>query len=149
VPNIVHRFGLERGSREALFNAVATPAGIATWWTTNVVGDGGVGSVVRFLFGKGGPEFQVLEVVPSERVEWKCVAGPTEWVDTHVVFRILERDGEVILLFEHAGWREENEFMHHCSSQWAYFLFGLRHMLEGGQATPFGGHFEPISRWSK
>jgi hypothetical protein len=35
------------------------------------------------------------------------------------------------LLFTHAEWREPDEFIHHCSTKWAYFLLGLKAWLEG------------------
>jgi len=57
-------------------------------------------------------------------LEWKCLEGAPEWVDSHIEFEVSELEGEVILLFKHSGWRQEIEFMHHCSTQWAYFLIG-------------------------
>jgi uncharacterized protein YndB with AHSA1/START domain len=149
MPNIVHRIGIDGAKKEALFDAISTRAGLASWWTTKVEGESTAGGSLKFLFDGGGPEFEVLEIIPDHRVEWRCVMGPKEWIDTHISFQIKEEEGEAVLLFKHGGWREENEFMHHCSTQWAYFLIGLRKLLEGGQATPFGGRFEPISRWSR
>ena len=46
----------------------------------------------------------------------------------------------------HADWREPAEFMHHCSTKWAYFLLGLKAGLEGGSATPYPGDMA-ISTW--
>ena len=54
--------------------------------------------------------------------------------------------GETVLLFTHADWREPVEFMHHCSTKWAYFLLGLKAGFEGGSATPYPGDMA-ISRW--
>jgi hypothetical protein len=51
-----------------------------------------------------------------------------------------------VLLFTHASWREPVEFMHHCSTKWAYFLLGLKAWLEGGEATPFSDDMN-ISSW--
>jgi hypothetical protein len=149
MPNIVHRIGIEGTTAERVYQAVATRDGIASWWTEDVNGESTVGSVLQFRFGKGGPDFQVLELAPPTRVRWKCVAGPAEWIDTHVHFDISHQYGEMVLLFKHCGWREEAEFMHHCSTQWAYFLIGLKQLLEVGQGRPYGPRFEPISRWSR
>ena len=82
-------------------------------------------------------------------LRWKCVAGSKEWIDTQIHFAINRQEGETVLLFKHCGWREEVEFMHHCSTQWAYFLIGLRQLLEGGQGRPYGPRFETISSWSR
>ena len=57
-----------------------------------------------------------------------------------------EPGGETVLLFTHADWREPVEFMHHCSTKWAYFLLGLKAGLEGGPATPYPQDMA-ISSW--
>jgi uncharacterized protein YndB with AHSA1/START domain len=148
MPNIVHRIGIESSSPEEVYPSIATREGLATWWTETVLGESRVGGVLQFRFPNTGPDFEVLELAPNERVRWKCVVGPDEWLDTHIEFDLSVVDGETVVLFKHSGWREENEFMHHCSTQWAYFLIGLKASLEGGQGTPAGPRFEPISRWS-
>ena len=75
MPNIVHRIGIEGTTAERVYQAVATRDGIASWWTEDVNGESTVGSVLQFRFGKGGPDFQVLELAPPTRVRWKCVAA--------------------------------------------------------------------------
>jgi len=149
MPNILHRIGIEGTTSETVYQAVASREGIASWWTEKVTGESTVGSVLQFRFGKGGPDFQVLELTPPTRVRWKCVAGPEEWIDTRIHFDISQQDGETVLLFKHCGWRAEVEFMHHCSTQWAYFLIGLKQLVEVGQGRPYGPRFEPISHWSR
>jgi hypothetical protein len=148
MPNIVHRIGIESSSPEGAYNALATTEGLASWWTETVLGESRVGGVLQFRFPNTGPDFEVLELSPFERVRWRCVVGADEWLDTHFNFDLSFADGETVILFKHCGWREENAFMHHCSTQWAYFLIGLKESLEGRQGTPFGPRFESISRWS-
>jgi hypothetical protein len=149
MPNILHRIGTNKATEKQLFNAVATTEGLANWWTTKVSGKSEIGGVLKFRFGKGGPDFKIIDLQPLKKVEWKCVQGPKDWLDTHIEFNILKEKGEKVLLFRHGGWREESEFMNHCSTQWAYFLIGLRKYLETGKGTPFGGDFDEISNWSK
>jgi hypothetical protein len=150
MPNIVHRIGSSKASLPAAYRAVATRDGLAQWWTTKVTGTSKVGEVLKFHFGRGGPEFEVLELSPSKRVRWRCVAGPDEWIGTEVQFRITRDEGDTAIFFRHCGWRDEDEFMHHCSTQWAYFLLGLRALLETGRGAPYGApEFQPISSWSK
>ena len=149
MPNIIHRIGTDNSTVQQMYEMVSTIEGLFSWWTTRVTGESQIGSVIQFHFGEGGPHFQVIDLQPSKRVEWKCVQGPKEWIDTHIEFNISNEDGQTVLLFKHCGWREEVEFMHHCSTQWAYFLIGLRKFFETGDGTPYGKNFEPISRWSK
>ena len=149
MPNIIHRIGTDKATVKQMYDAVSTVEGLANWWTKKVSGESEIGGILQFRFSKGGPDFEVIELQPLKKVEWKCVQGPKEWVDTHIEFNISRENEETVLLFKHGGWREEVEFMHHCSTQWAYFLIGLRKFLESGEGTPYGNYFEPISQWSK
>jgi hypothetical protein len=89
---------------------------------------------------------EVTELVPGQRVAWRCVQGPDEWVDTVLTFDMSQAGGETVVLFTHAGWREPVEFMHHCSTKWGYFLLSLKAGLEGGSATPYPEDMA-ISSW--
>jgi hypothetical protein len=151
MPNIVHRIGIPNTTSRNVYDAVATNDGISKWWTTKISGKSKEGNVLEFKFGEAGPDFQVIKLEPTKKVEWKCVSGPPEWVDSHIEFEVSEQGNEIVLLFKHSGWRKEVEFMHHCSTQWAYFLIGLKDELSGiRKARPFGSdNFEPISHWSK
>ncbi|SRR5579871_4774900 len=144
MPNIVHRVGMAKVAPERVYWAVSTKEGFASLWTVQTIGQAIEGDFLAFRFaGNGaGTGFEVLELLPDKRAAFKCIDGPKEWLDTHLA-------GETILLFKHCGWREEGEFMHHCSTQWGYFLVGLKKFLEGGEGHPYGGNFEPISGWSK
>ena len=89
---------------------------------------------------------EVVECVPNERVVWRCVEGPDTWVDTTFTFAIAAADGETVLLFTNEGWREPVDFLHHCSTKWAYLLVGLKVSLEGGPSVAFPNDL-PISAW--
>jgi hypothetical protein len=89
---------------------------------------------------------EVVDLTPTSHVAWRCVEGPDEWVDTTLTFGLREEAGETVVLFTHGGWREPVEFMHHCSTKWAYFLLELKAGLEGGVATPYPDDMS-ISRW--
>jgi hypothetical protein len=149
MPNIIHRIGTDKATVKQMYDAVATVEGLANWWTKKVSGESKIGGILQFRFSKGGPDFEVIDLQSLKKVEWKCVQGPKEWINKHIEFNISKENEETVLLFKHGGWREEVEFMHHCSTQWAYFLIGLRKFLESGGGTPYGNNFEPISQWSK
>ncbi len=151
MPNIVHRVGILNTTSQKVYDAVATKDGIESWWTLQVYGAFQEGDVLQFKFGAGGPDFEVIELIPNKKVVWKCISGPSEWMDTFIEFNISEQDNEIVLLFKHSEWKEEVEFMNHCSTQWAYFIMGLKDKLAGiRDAKPYGSkQFEPISNWSK
>jgi hypothetical protein len=90
--------------------------------------------------------FEVLERTP-QRVVWRTVEGPADWIDTRITFAFHPRDdGGTTLLFRHEGWQRENEFMNGCSTNWAAYLTSLKSGAEGHGFNPFPGG--EISRWS-
>ena len=122
-----------------VYDALATRDGLAKWWTRDVAGESQPGGRLEFRF--GGPDvaavMEVMELSPRSRVQWRCVAGPAEWMDTIISYELKPNGDETVVLFTHADWREPGEFMHHCSTKWATFLVGLKAGLEGGKATPW------------
>ncbi|WP_369138195.1 SRPBCC family protein [Modestobacter versicolor] len=145
--DILHRVGVQTPTPERVYEALTTVDGLAGWWTGDARGSGEPGGVLEFRFPPvGGFDMEVLETVPGERVTWRVVEGPAEWVGTTVEWR-LRQDGDwTIVLFTHAGWREPVEFMHHCSTKWASFLLSLKSLLETGSGAP-APRDVPISDW--
>ena len=144
---IRHRIGVE-APLEAVYEAVATNEGLASWWTRKVDGEPCVGGTLAFWFGgdEPGAVMEIVELAPSHRVVWRCVEGPADWRDTTITFDLHDLDGEAVVLFTHDRWREPVEFMYHCSTRWAYFLLSLKTGLEGGVATPWPDDAK-IDRW--
>lgn len=140
---IRHRVGIH-APIEDVYEAVASPKGVAQWWTEEVEDDG---DAIGVSF--GGPRAATMhldEQTPPTRMVWRVVQGPAEWLDTTVTFDVRGNGDETVLLFTHAGWAEPVEFLHHCSTRWAYFLMSLKHALESGEGTPWPRD-EKISSW--
>jgi len=138
--DILHRVGI-KASLEEVYQALATREGAAAWWTTDTQGHSQIGELLKFRFssdGKeiGGFDIKVLELQPGKRVAWQVVEGPTEWVGTKISFDLKQEDGYAIVLFNHQGWSEPVEFMHHCSTKWAIFLMSLKSLVETGKGNP-------------
>ena len=134
--DILHRIGVEGSGPEEVYGALTTVEGLAAWWTDDTTGSSEVGGVLGFRFPNGGFDMEVVELRPAERVTWRVVDGPAEWIGTTVDWR-LRRDGDwTIVLFTHAGWAEPVEFMHHCSTKWATFLMSLKSLVETGAGAP-------------
>jgi uncharacterized protein YndB with AHSA1/START domain len=135
--DIRHRVGIA-APQDRVYEMLSTKDGLAEFWT-QVEGDSEVGGKLGFFFGTPEPVvvFEVVELVPNGRVQWRCIDGPQDWLGTTVAFDLKESDGETVLLFTHADWQEASELMHHSSTKWATFLIGLRSGLEGGAFTAF------------
>jgi uncharacterized protein YndB with AHSA1/START domain len=145
--DIRHRVGVAAPAAR-VYEALATREGLSGWWTSDVRGESEVGEKLAFFFGGTEPAavMEVTDLVPGRRVAWRCVGGAGDWVGTTFTFDLQDADDETAILFTNAGWREPIEFMHHCSTKWAYFLLTLRAGLQGGKATPFPDD-EKISNW--
>jgi uncharacterized protein YndB with AHSA1/START domain len=134
--DILHRIGVKTSSPQQVYEALTTVDGLAGWWTDDTRGRGEVGGVLEFRFPPGGFDMEVVEARPSERVAWRVVDGPVEWLGTTIDWD-LRQDGEyTIVLFRHAGWREPVEFMSHCSTKWGTFLLSLKALVETGEGSP-------------
>ncbi|MFE5293998.1 SRPBCC domain-containing protein [Isoptericola sp. NPDC056618] len=134
--DILHRIATTTATPQAMYDALTTVDGLAGWWTQDTTGDAGLGGKVEFRFPDGGFVMEVEELRPSERVVWRVVDGPEEWVGTTVEWDLRQDGGWTVLLFAHRGWREPVEFMHHCSTKWATFLQSLKALVEGADAAP-------------
>ena len=139
--DIIHRIGIQAPAAQ-VYNALATIPGLAGWWTEETTGDSKVGGIVKFVFhlenGEllGGFDMDVLELTPEQKVRWRVKAGPDEWVGTDIEFTLSRQDDYTIVLFGHRLWREEVEFMAHCSTKWATFLLSLKELVETGHGRP-------------
>ncbi|MGE0597373.1 MAG: SRPBCC domain-containing protein [Hyphomonadaceae bacterium] len=146
--DIVHRIGVRAPAATAL-EAFTTLKGLASWWTTHLEGNPLPGGALTFRFPNTGPSFDVLTSEHPNRVLWRCTGGPDDWIGTSIAIQLVEQGNETAIVFTHADWREQTELMHHCSTQWAYFLIGLKQHLEGGAGYAFGSStYREISDWS-
>lgn len=152
MPDIVHRIGI-KAPLSKVSSAVSSAEGVAGWWTKEATGTSRTGGSIDARFrSPAGTEigrmvFDVTKMVPEEEVRWRFTAGPEEWVGTDVTFQ-LSRDGDMTLLvFGHRNWREQVEFMAHCSMKWAVFMLSLRQFCETGKGQPSPDDLK-IDNWS-
>jgi uncharacterized protein YndB with AHSA1/START domain len=148
MPNILHRLTID-APPERVHHLAATREGIQQWWTGQPVhGDDEISGRFEVYFGgrdNAAATFEVVERSPDQIV-WRCVDGPGDWLDTRIAYAFKPRDdGGTTLLFSHEGWRQENEFMNGCSTNWASYLMSLKAGAEGQGFHAYPGG--EISRW--
>ena len=134
--SILHRLTID-AAPEHVRQLVATKEGIEQWWT---------GQIAVSFGDRTAATFAIEEMTP-ERIVWRCVGGPSDWIDTTIGFTFEPRaDGGTTLRFQHAGWQEETDLMYGCSTNWGAYLMSLKSGAEdnGFAAYPHG----EISRWS-
>lgn len=134
--DILHKVGVKASSPKPVYDVLTTLEGLRGWWTTDTKGTPEAGGVVEFRFEAGGFDMKVVETQPGEHVLWHVIGGPEEWVGTRVRWDLKQEGDYVAILFSHEGWKEPSEFMHHCSTKWASFLFSLKALVETGKGAP-------------
>ncbi len=148
MPNILHRLSID-APPEHVHQLAATRGGIQRWWTGHsVAGDDELGGRLSVYFRDAGNPAATFEVVERgpEKVVWRCVQGPAEWIDTRITYALRPReDGGTTLVFSHEGWQQESEFMNGCSTNWAAYLMSLKSGAEGRGFNAYPGG--EISRW--
>jgi len=81
-------------------------------------------------------EMKIVDLVPDEKVVWKCQSGP--WAETgEFVFNIQPHERGAVLKFAHHGWPKADDFYMHCNGKWGFFLCtSLKDYLETGTGKP-------------
>jgi uncharacterized protein YndB with AHSA1/START domain len=144
--SILHRLTIDAAPTHVQ-ELVATNEGIERWWTGHPVdGDDSVGGQIAVSFGdRTAATFEILERTP-ERIVWRCIGGPHDWIETHITFTFEPRpEGGTTLRFTHEGWQEETDLMYGCSTNWAAYLMSLKSGAESHGFNPYPGG--EISRW--
>jgi uncharacterized protein YndB with AHSA1/START domain len=146
---ILHRVSIAAPTSD-VHDLIATTEGLERWWTGRAVeGDAAAGERFTLYFSRGDRPSAVMEVLSDtpQEIVWRCVDGPEDWRDTRITFELRPSpDGGTTLLFEHAGWRDANEFMGGCTTNWGAYLTSLKSGVEGDGfgAYPAG----EVSLWS-
>ena len=118
---------------EIVFNAVTEEKGLAGWWTEDVIAKPEIGSVAEFKFGdKYHNKMRVANLEPNKKVEWECLDGDPEWIETKFVFDLEANDGKTILRFAQTDWREATDFYASCNYHWGFYMTSLKDYCEKG-----------------
>jgi uncharacterized protein YndB with AHSA1/START domain len=125
---------------KALYEGLATSEGVNAWWSNHTDGPHGLGSTMKVSF-PDAPitfDFEVTEHRPEERVAWRCLAGPPEWIGTDLSFDIqTDAEGNTSVLFSQDGWATTEETFPFIAYSWAQILPRLKLLAETGKPDPF------------
>ena len=134
---IKHRIGIA-GKASEVYQLLSTDAGLCKWWTTDTTGAGEVGSVIEFRFGGGGPDFEVIELIPDRLLRWRHRGEiPRDWMGSEILFELKQDGNQTRLNFSHYNWQQSDEFLAHCSTKWAIFMMSIKSCIETGRGQPY------------
>ncbi len=121
-------------------DAVATRDGLRGWNTSQVSGDGKVGSEWTLSY-EGAPDFSWrVDRSDASGVLWTCTQGPGDSVGTRVEY-ILEDmpGGRTRISLKHGGWPHREGNFQKCNTLWGAMLFQLKRFVESGKSAPVHG----------
>ena len=124
---------------EAIYRALTTEAGVTAWWSTRATLHPGQGEVIEFTFvGDFNPHMKQTRLTESELVEWRCIAGHSNWQDNTFTFALRKIEGDTSLRFvqEYAHELDDDTYGTY-NFNWGYYLNSLKRLCEEGAGTPF------------
>jgi uncharacterized protein YndB with AHSA1/START domain len=124
---------------ETVREAVATEAGVRSWFTADAAVGEGAGAEHALAF-PGTPEPWRLRVTESadRRLVLEGENGP--WSGTTQTYEILDvPEGGILLRFTHAGFPAQDDAYRNFTYGWATKLTALKAYAETGKPTPFSG----------
>jgi uncharacterized protein YndB with AHSA1/START domain len=138
MPEIIHQLTVAAPPSQVR-DAITTAEGLGEFWTDQVRAEPKVGSEAWFGFGPNAEtqfRFDVTSI-GDDGVDWKCIGGPDEWVDTTVRWQLVPHDSGTTVRFEHRGWKSESGDMGQCSFVWGQVLARLAAYVDEGRTDPF------------
>ena len=136
MPGIHHQLSIDAPAA-TVYEAIATPERIGTWWDEQVVTQTDRGVVLEHNPGPahGVVRLRVVERIPSRRIEWECISPhPTEspasaWTGTRFIFELTETGAGPARVttvdFRHAGYDERSPFYGFNNFAWGQVLQSL------------------------
>jgi uncharacterized protein YndB with AHSA1/START domain len=124
---------------DKVYAAVATQAGMRSWWTSDTQMDARVGGHAEFGFNNRQVIFRMTieRLEPGRSVVMNCHGDPDDWNGTTLRWDISANDsGGSTLKFVHSGWRAMTDFCASCNTMWGNLMFRLKDSLEGGSRGP-------------
>ena len=128
---------------QAVFEALSTSTGLASFWTRDSKAEPEVGSVAVFGFGPTRLEMRIDDLTPGRRVAWTCLSDfpmePHYWQGTTVSWELVaDGQGGARLLLQHGNWPEALPQADVASTAfaWALVLRALKSFAETGSAQP-------------
>jgi uncharacterized protein YndB with AHSA1/START domain len=123
---------------DRVYAALATQAGLQSWWTADTIADATVGGAAQFGFEGRSAVFRMRldELTPGRRVAWSCHGDHPEWTGTRLTWDLAPADGATAVRFTHAGWREASRYMASCNTTWGELMHRLKAYAEGKAPGP-------------
>jgi uncharacterized protein YndB with AHSA1/START domain len=129
-----------KGSVHQVYEALTLQAGYRAWWNKAGEVPEAVSGEPKLHFVKDGQpvemRFRIDEMKKDAAVRWTCVAHDMpSWVGTTLSWRLAEQGADVLVSFEHAGWKDAAPEA--VAQGWQHFVGSLKSFVETGTGQPW------------
>lgn len=137
MPDLQHMIAIDAPPAK-VYAAVATEAGMRSWWTADSTMDARAGGKAVFGFGRKATTFRMTvdALEPGKRVVLTCQGEPEEWNGTLLTWAIAPQQQGSVLRFTHGNWRAVTEMACFCNSTWGELMYRIKAYAETGVPSP-------------
>jgi len=135
---LVHEVNV-KATPDAIYQAVSTAKGLASFWTSESQAEAKLGSVASFGFGGPSQRMRVDELSPGKRVKWTALNDFPNWDGTTVSWDISPAEnGETTVRFRHADWSDKvsQDDLGSINYTWGLIVERLKQYAESGKPQP-------------
>jgi hypothetical protein len=128
---------------QTAFNAIKN---FRAWWSEEILGETGTLGETFFYHYK---DVHLCKIRLNEEINYKklvyvvtenefnFVEDKTEWVNTKLIFEIVEENNQTKVVFTHEGLTPEYECYEVCNDAWTSYIQGsLKDLIESGTGKP-------------
>ncbi len=139
--DVLHEVGFQ-ASREDLYTALTTTAGLRSWWSEHSEIGSGVGAQGSVSFYNNMVTFllQVTELEPASKVVWAVEDGPPDWANTVITWTIFTAETpfgpQTTLHLAHSGFESTGGNFASVNYNWGWYMTSLKFYLEKGEGMP-------------
>jgi uncharacterized protein YndB with AHSA1/START domain len=121
-----------------VYDAIATPDGISSWWDKQTPRQTDRGLVLEHNPGAehGIVQLRVVDLFPHARIEWECISTHTAtspasaWTGTHFIFELTPSGNRTEVDFRQTGYDERSPFFASNRDAWKVVLENLKRVVE-------------------
>jgi uncharacterized protein YndB with AHSA1/START domain len=129
-----------QGTVRKVYEALTLQAGYRGWWNKAAEVPETLGAEAKLHFVKDGQpvkmRYRIDEMKPDEGIRWTCTGHDMpSWVGTTLNWRLQPKGGDVVVSFEHAGWKDAAP--EPVVQGWKHFLGSLKAYVETGIGEPW------------
>lgn len=134
---VTHQIGID-GSVDQVFSALTTNAGLAGWWASSAEIDLDIGGRVILAFDDLAVlYFEYKAIETNSRVTIVCTDGPNPWLNSELVFELIQSDEQVFLKLTHQNTTASEDDFLYFRTKWVCYLLSLKALIETGKGRPY------------